>query len=415
MKSRIIILLTTTLTFFSCELKDKKEKKLSQNFSEIIIENPDNSNKNINLSKIANGIKYVKLGTSSKSLICSPFRAIFFDKKIFILDDKTRSLVVFNQYGNPICNIDKTGRGPKEVAYIRDFTIDRINKIIEILDIGNKKLIKFDFNGKLISEEKFTDSYLGYYFGKLNNGKYLFFNNNLSPNKSITHNIIVRNNLLKTVKEMLPIRKELINYRLSLPNKLVKYDNGYNLTLYLSDTIFHLTDTSVSKRYYVNFCQHKIPDELFPQLQEIYNLKNNQRTKKKLKLMNSINEKYASNISNIFETNNSFFFQYIYQFKLNSVFYNKNTESTLCAGKILNDFDNGIFGSPIGISEENELVTMIYPFDLMEHINNIEKSFTKDEWKNLKQGKMNDIIKLTEDLKNLDNPILMFINLKEEW
>lgn len=63
---------------------------------------------------------------------------------IYILDDKVNKLFVFDKNGNFKRSISEQGRGRGEYLELADFSIDRKNEVIYLLDEAADNVLKFD-------------------------------------------------------------------------------------------------------------------------------------------------------------------------------------------------------------------------------------------------------------------------------
>jgi hypothetical protein len=119
---------------------------------------------NVNVDKIKSNFwydsifseyRYIPLETNDNSLIGSISKIIHYDSLLFVGDFiKTRSIFIFNINGSFIAKVSNLGSGPMEYVRLSDFTINKRDRLIEVLAGDDKKIIKFDFNGRAISEHK---------------------------------------------------------------------------------------------------------------------------------------------------------------------------------------------------------------------------------------------------------------------
>ena len=153
-------------------------------------------------SSFFKGIKTILLETNASSLIGLISKIRVNDQYIFILDAvHAKSLFVFNKEGQFIRKIGNVGQGPGEYNRPYDFTIDKDNKIIYILDGALQRINKYDIvTGTFIhainlSEEvksnriEFLDGklYADAYFRKHSNNNYLLRAINESSGKEENH------------------------------------------------------------------------------------------------------------------------------------------------------------------------------------------------------------------------------------
>lgn len=84
----------------------------------------------------------------------------FFEDRLFILDEKSAAIYIFNRTGQFIRKICNKGRGPGEYLYLNDFSIDRANGLIVVG--ANFKIQYYDLDGNFISEHAQDDYYVAF-------------------------------------------------------------------------------------------------------------------------------------------------------------------------------------------------------------------------------------------------------------
>ncbi|MDR2423501.1 MAG: 6-bladed beta-propeller [Prevotellaceae bacterium] len=101
-------------------------------------------------------------------------KIIGYKNRIYIFDwEQTYSVYIFDTLGKHINTISRHGQGPEEYAQISDIDVDTVNSTLNILSRMDKKLLKFDLDGKrclgvertamaFTKMYKIKDGYLGY-------------------------------------------------------------------------------------------------------------------------------------------------------------------------------------------------------------------------------------------------------------
>ena len=140
----------------------------------IDLDKADNQSKDIFLySTFYKGSKAILLETNKSCLIGRIDKIQVFDQKIFILDiDMAKSLYIFDMEGHFIRKIGNTGGGPGEYASPSDFTIDRENKIVYVLDSRMRRINKYDISSGIFIhsiqlERNVRSKYIEYVGGNL--------------------------------------------------------------------------------------------------------------------------------------------------------------------------------------------------------------------------------------------------------
>lgn len=85
-------------------------------------------------------VRYVKLDTDSSCLINSIAKTIYYNECFYIADGSGSSIFVFNNQGKFLFKLNEQGGGPEEYISIADFTIDRADSTLTILDLETRKL-----------------------------------------------------------------------------------------------------------------------------------------------------------------------------------------------------------------------------------------------------------------------------------
>ena len=104
-------------------------------------------------SSLFKKVSIIPLETNEDCLIGYISKIKIVDQHIFVLDShKARCLFVFNKEGKFIRKIGKTGNGPGEYNTPTDFTIDRDNQIVYVLDNDLQRINKYDLaTGRFIN------------------------------------------------------------------------------------------------------------------------------------------------------------------------------------------------------------------------------------------------------------------------
>ena len=104
--------------------------------------------------KIIKKINFIPLETNDQCLLSGISKIIAHDNKWFIMDSGfARMIYVFNKKGKYLYSIGNYGRGPGEFIRLADFTINKAEEKLLILD--NWKVITYDCNnGSLIDDTK---------------------------------------------------------------------------------------------------------------------------------------------------------------------------------------------------------------------------------------------------------------------
>ncbi|QGY46992.1 6-bladed beta-propeller [Maribellus comscasis] len=108
----------------------------------------------IPVSKIAESIRFIPLETNRNCLFDTDISKIeIFEETLFVSD--YNYIFRYDLNGKFLNRIGKKGRGPGEYApAFQSFLIDKINRNLIIFDMNSKRMIKYDFDGNFVKEEK---------------------------------------------------------------------------------------------------------------------------------------------------------------------------------------------------------------------------------------------------------------------
>lgn len=167
MKTKITLknlLFVVVLFSFACSSKQDKDKIKSSSSDEKVneserifdvnlIDNLGNTTDAFYLSEIADSIELVQLEMKANHLFVEENmqNLLFVDDNIFFYEDKA-GLLKYSRTGKFEQQIGKIGRGPGEYMLIRNFYIDEDRKTITGYLNWTGKLVTYDLDGKLIEE-----------------------------------------------------------------------------------------------------------------------------------------------------------------------------------------------------------------------------------------------------------------------
>jgi len=148
MKKSLYYILSISICFFfyvSCSFNSTRNKESEDNGLYVInLDSIRYSKHPFLYSTIYKNIKTIFLETNDSCLIGDISKIRTCDQHIYILDDRiAKSLLVFDMNGRFIRRIGAVGGGPGEFVEPSDFTIDKENKTIYILDDPSQRINKY--------------------------------------------------------------------------------------------------------------------------------------------------------------------------------------------------------------------------------------------------------------------------------
>jgi hypothetical protein len=101
------------------------------------------------ISGLKGEIKYIAIKNNNNFIIPSLRKAVIDDNKVFVSEDQ--AIYVLDTLGNLETKIGKRGRGPEEYTQLNGgtFHVDKVKKEILIPDLIGRKVLVFDYSGKL--------------------------------------------------------------------------------------------------------------------------------------------------------------------------------------------------------------------------------------------------------------------------
>jgi len=124
----------------------------TRNAQEIVLDPFISNVKEISISEIASQIDYIQLETTPESFISYIYKIQTKDDKIFILDIRNPSILIFDMSGKFIRRIGRVGNGPGEYIEPHDFALS--DSVVLIWDPMQWKTILYDSLGRLITEKR---------------------------------------------------------------------------------------------------------------------------------------------------------------------------------------------------------------------------------------------------------------------
>lgn len=358
-----------------------------QSFQGLTKINVNNIDDNLLLSTIVDRIRYIKLETDNHNLIGNVDKLIYQNGRFYILDTyAAKSIFVFREDGKFLFKINSIGRGPGEFIRPDDFDVDSLRGIF-VLDVEQRKLIRYDLNGKYV-EEIFLP-FTAISFAIVGDTLYAFYcgylpNLELRTNSNKMYNLVildVKNKIFKKYLEF-DIR---IHYPVIASRAFSRTFDGLFLISTFNDTVYQIMmDGSLIKKYLIDFGDKHIPINFF----------STNKNKTREYIYNEL-ANYCYMVSNYNETNTHIFFTFVHKKALYSVFHSKLSGVTKVGRIILNDIDGCVYGVPLGIAGD-ELVGIIEPASIVANFKNLSPKLKE----------------LFRTINSLSNPILVFYSLK---
>ncbi len=181
-----------------------KNSKSAGNLNTIDLASNVGKGEVVNLSEVANDIRYVKLETNESSLIGRFPKAYYENERIYVITAQV--IRVFDINGKFLFKFDRRGRGPEEYINVGNFLFLPGTDNIVVYNHGfgsNSKLLYYDNNGMFIRSKEIPRS------ANLSSEKVIILNNSMYINSlhllnrdSATYNAIVYDSCFNVVKRV---------------------------------------------------------------------------------------------------------------------------------------------------------------------------------------------------------------------
>lgn len=211
-------------------------------------------------SLIDSGVKIVKLETTDECLVSDIKQVDYANGLIYIADNVSQSVLIFNESGKYKGRVGKRGNGPGEYNRLGFFQI--VGSYMYIMDSSCSKLLKYNLetrNGVRldINDDIYFDS-----FYVMGGHLYLLSNNSSSSMGSF--NLLKYNMKTDDVVCYLPFNEKL-SKNLStwgLLQYVSRYDDELLVLFANNDTIYSVTSESAIPQYAYHFSKRSMPAEL---------------------------------------------------------------------------------------------------------------------------------------------------------
>ena len=294
--------------------------------------------------------------------------------------------------------IGSSGRGPGKYSSILNFSVNENANIV--LVVGEYSAIEYDLDGSCIETFKRPP---GIMFDYLDQDRIVFYKNN---NVDSPVNLVITNQDLKPVKEFYNYNpKPATNFGL-LAAPLYSYKSHLYFKEYWNDTLFCIQDTVL--------VPHIIVNEKDPLLDMTFELKPSSSVTDLVSQLDKVEDKLLTH--SIYESDSFVFLSYHQGMnprdpKVVKFIFDKIDNATICIkdGKIKNDIDGGMNLYPNLIANSGILVQWIDAYRFKRYLTSDDFVISVPKYPSRKK----ELEKLSSNLKDTDNPVLMLIKLKE--
>jgi len=319
-------------------------------------------------------------------------KILVFDDKIFALDKKTQSILIFDINGTFKNVINKVGKGPGEYIKIADFTLNQKKRELIIMDHFALRYIVYDFNGNYLHSKRFKKHADQFVYLKSN--KYANLNDYNSKLKNDCFNIFITDTEGEEIKKDLEFDDSYLENNFKKDDYFCISDSVVNFIRNYDNNVYRITDDgAVIPKYYIDLGKFNSPEGVIQTPHD-----------------NTTIKQYASNLSSFYETANTITFKYVINGKLKTIYFNKNTRNYLSSNYPFLP-DNLFLGWGYRTVAEYKgffVSAVDYPQNIVDFVKPLRAYINKRSLNKVEKN----IIQEYSSVKGDDNPILFFYRLK---
>lgn len=405
----ILIFVLTAISLLACAQEETIPQNNSNQFFTIDFAEIIKNKKEVPLSEIAESIEFIQFETTTESLLGNIMDIKLTKDYIFIHHNGDKRLTQFSRQGKFIRHIGIVGRGPKEYALMRTFSLDEKNELIYIHTNWTRKILVFNFNGEYVKTLNFyavtrmqivwsRDNLLMSFSQPIRgNEPYVF----------IEHN--ENGDTLQYVKNYIFWDESEISHFTVMywgRNDFYRFDNKLHMKGWYNDTVYTYNDQNISApKYFIDLKDHKIPDELVFERKSTNSLPQNCYWIGVNESSNYVFVRYGSHYNKSkkdkFQTRAT-----------GCVFYNKTTKEGIALKEsetvgFINDISAGPNFKPLYTNDTIAFVH-ITALDMKLYLESDEFKNSQPKFPEQKE----QLIQLNQTLKEDDNHFLMVAKLK---
>ena len=339
--------------------------------------------------------KFIKLETTDSCLISEMKQISYVDGKIYIADELSQSVYIFNDSGSFLKKIGVKGQGPGEYVRLGKFQV--VGNYLYIKDDASPwKLYVYDLKssvGRLMDIDE-NLSYDDFYLQGDN--LYLVANNNSSYSYGC-YNLLKLGMATNEMDCYLPFSENLAKQHShwGLFSNISQYKDSLLIICSNNDTIYQSTKDGTSAKYAVHFSKRELPEDL--------------RQKDGTTIMMTAMEKrYIKGLSSILNLDGYFIAQYG-DYIMRSILYDKRTDEHTVANVLKLGKWGDLYMWEYSFSDDGKLIVAdsggAFLSSWKERYSN--RTFIRSEDKK-------DLQKIYEQTSEEDNPIIGIFTLKNK-
>lgn len=403
---KIIKVLLLGLIIFSCSTNPESES-LINDYRTILI-NDDNHVVD-QFSDLFETVEFIKLETKQEGLVGRIRRIIVIDEYIIIPGtSRYKQTIIFNSDGKHYSTINTIGKGPEE--YLNPFSViyDPITNGIMICDNQGRKYVWYTLEGNHIKST--TSEILGYAHGISENKYYIVYCGSYATqfeSKVLKHSLIVTDTSLNLISMYWPHSAgyiELIGLE-----EIITSNNKTFFTPPYCDTIYSIKSNVINKEYVIKFENNQLEYQKALELDRISGDMQNKV------IQTVIDKKLKIRAYNYFVTSNkTLIFSFLNGDKVWSCYnWEDNKTVILDRNELVDDFYNIFYYNPY-TCYKNKLVMINEPYQIIKRAKELFDKVGEIEYNKFLE-RQPEVKSLLADLKESDNPILIYCKIKADF
>lgn len=391
--SRILFVFLCML-LISCQRKPD-DQGIAFNKSETIVIGNDILHPRL-ISELLDSVEYIKLETSSKSLI-KDIRDVIFAKNRFYIQNGRDNLLCFDNSGKFLFQVGGNGRGPGEYASCHQVVIKEEQNRIWIVDKQLMKILQYDLEGKFIESLPY-DFFYNLYF-PLNYDKHCFYLGTTSnSSRSFHSHMIIRTDDNFVLEEAyLPIDPQIIQINYSNSRIGYYYNGGLHIRPDFQNVIYGIGEDSIWQRYILDFGNEFITEA------EVLKIASKGDLDEMFIGLRESGKVYT--VAYLLESDNYLYFIYSKNGDVVTNFYSKTSKLLYSQMGFEDDLGSGIhYDLPLGLAGD-KFIFALPAYELYNRAIELptDKSFVVGP----------SLSEIQKDVDDNDNPVLALAKLKK--
>ncbi len=260
-------------------------------------------------------VKIFPLEASKESLIGEVSKVMFANGRYHILDRQVvKGVLVFDDQGQFLFKIRKRGRGPGEYAECYDMDVDEEGNIY-VLDVNNRKIIRYDSNGRFAEEHPYQIPSMG--FSKIAQDTFAMYQFQImTEDQGQQFDLVYWTTQQQRAKKYFPYEPVMGSRTRYVFQNFFRSSEALLFHLSFSDTVYQVANAGLEARYVLDFGRHTVP-------QTVKSMNNDEVTP----FIES--NSYAWKKSNFFENKTHFVGGYRLDEEMGMFVYEKGTGQTM--------------------------------------------------------------------------------------